>query len=144
MKFHISNCYEWERCLVPVGCEELNSLLGEPKEDIITQTDKQNKAVMDSGFYAVDSLPVKLRFWIPIVRWILYSLKWIPSSMIFKFGIQDATSKTFPDSGMAYSGRNSGCSRCLSFLRKANVPCNEIFLKIWAAWHVTYRLPDHF
>jgi len=61
--------------LVPVGCEELNSLLGEPKEDIITQTDKQNKAVMDSGFYAVDSLPVKLRFWIPIVRWILYSLK---------------------------------------------------------------------
>ena len=45
--------------------------------------------------------------------------------MIFEFGIQDATSKNFPDFGTAYSGRNSGCSRCLSFLRKANVPCKS-------------------
>lgn len=37
--------------MVPVGCEELNSLLGEPEEDIITQTDKRIKAVMDSEFY---------------------------------------------------------------------------------------------
>ena len=66
MKFRISNCYEWKRCLVPVGCEELNSLLGDwPEDDIITQTDKRIKAVMDSGFYAVDSLPVELT-WIPV------------------------------------------------------------------------------
>ena len=50
--------------MLPVGCEELNSLLEEPEDDIITQTDKWIKAVMDSGFYAVDSLPVELT-WIP-------------------------------------------------------------------------------
>ena len=54
-----------KRCLVAVGCEELNSLLGDwPEDDIIAQTDKRIKAVMDSGFYAVDSLLVELT-WIP-------------------------------------------------------------------------------
>lgn len=61
--------------MVPVGCEELNSLLAEPEEDIIIQTDKRIKAVMDSEFYAVDSLPVELGIRMPIVRGILYSLK---------------------------------------------------------------------
>ena len=51
--------------MVAVGCEELNSLLGDwSEDDIITQTDKRIKAVTDSGFYAVDSLPVELT-WIP-------------------------------------------------------------------------------
>ena len=54
-----------KRCLVEVGCEELNSLLGDwPEDDIIAQTDKRIKTVMDSGFYAVDSLLVELT-WIP-------------------------------------------------------------------------------
>ena len=126
MKFLISNCYDWKRCLVPVGCEELNSLLGDwPEDGIITQTDKRIKAVMDSGFYAVDSLPVELGIRIPIVRGILYSLKRIPKSTIFKLGVQEATSNNFPDSGIGGSGGNSGCSRCLSFLRKANVTCKS-------------------
>lgn len=95
--------------MVPVGCEELNSLLGDWPEDIITQTDKRFKAVMDSGFYAVDSLPVELT-WIPDSNPTRDSVLPEMNSEFhdFLFGIQDATSKNFSDSGIGYSGRNSG------------------------------------
>ena len=50
----------------------------------------------------------------------------------------------FPDSGIGYLGGNSGCSRCLSFLRTANVTCKSFSKSeqpdmLHTAYHIFFK-----